>query len=273
MYVALQNIVPVPGSLQTTFSAMVGDTVVIKCPISPGALLQSYSVEWIRNNTLIAERVNFQDVMSTDRNKYDIDDAYSLVIHSIDVNDSYFNYQCALFSLNPLTDVKQEVQTFPNRSILLSVIVLQGNKDCIHMQPSWYHSLRLICLFADEVITISTQKPTSIVVRSPTEQPSFTCIANTSNIAWTYTNSEGEEMNLTTDGDEYQIVSNVSQQEGSVTTNSTITFLELNLPPDDSAVVRCKVVDSSGMTIAKPDGFFVISKSDLSMSQDVSVLV
>lgn len=96
-------------------------------------------------------------------------------------------------------------------------------------------------------------------MRSPTEQPSFTCIANAPNITWTYINSGGEETNLIEDGAEYQIVSNVS--DGNSTTKSTITFLELNLATDDSAIVRCKVCNSLGIVAAEPNGFFVISKS------------
>lgn len=119
---------------------------------------------------------------------------------------------------------------------------------------------------ADDEITISTVKPTSIIVRSPTEQPSFTCIANTPNITWTYTNSGEEEINLTTDESTYQIVSSVLQtKDENPTTKSTITFLELSLPPNDSALVRCKVskVTSLGITTAEPDGFFIISKSSI----------
>ena len=117
---------------------------------------------------------------------------------------------------------------------------------------------------ADEEITISTLKPTSIVVRSPTEQPSFTCIANTPNIMWTYTNTGGEETNLTAAGSTYQnsIVSSVPQiTDGNSTIKSTITFLELSLTSNDSALVRCKVSNSLGITTAEPDGFFIISKS------------
>ena len=115
---------------------------------------------------------------------------------------------------------------------------------------------------ADENITISTQKPTSIVLRSPTEQPSFTCIASAPNVTWTYTNSEGEEKKLTADGSGYQIVSTISQtKDGKSTTNSTITFFELNLHPNASPIVSCKVIDSFRMATVEPDGFFVISKS------------
>ena len=77
-----------------------------------------------------------------------------------------------------------------------------------------------------------------------------------------YTNSMGEEMNLTTDGGSYRIESDVSQtKDGQSTIRSTITFLELNLATDDSVIVRCKVCNSIGITTAKPDGFFIISKS------------
>ena len=116
-----------PSSVQATFTATVGDTAVLQCPIPPGALLQYYSVEWIKNSIPIAERVNSLDAVSIDRNKYDIDDAYSLVIDSVNMNDSNSIYQCVLYVSNPLTNTKQKVQTFPNSNILLSLIILQGN--------------------------------------------------------------------------------------------------------------------------------------------------
>lgn len=122
-------------------------------------------------------------------------------------------------------------------------------------------------MFADETeTTISMLKPKSRIVRSPTEQPSFTCIASAPNITWTYANSRGEEMKLTTDGGErtggYRIESTVSQtKDRKFTTRSTITFLELSLAKDEGAIVRCRVSNSIGITTAKPDGFFVICKS------------
>ena len=84
--------------------------------------------------------------------------------------------------------------------------------------------------------------PTNVIECSPTEQPSFTCVTtgpNATNITWTYISSGGVEMNLT-DGDEFQIVSNISEvEDGLYTTNSTLTFL--NVSANESAIVRCKI--------------------------------
>ena len=115
-----------PNSVKTTFTATVGYTALLQCPIPPGALLSYYSVEWIKDSTPIAERVNSLDAMSIDHNKYDIDDVYSLVINSVNMNDSNSIYQCSLYVSNPLTNTKEKVQTFPNSSILLSLIIHQG---------------------------------------------------------------------------------------------------------------------------------------------------
>ena len=129
---ALQTIVPVPSSVQTTFTARVGNTAVLQCPIAPGALLQYYSVMWTKDSTLIGERGNSQDIMYTDPERYDIDYAYSLLIHSVNVNDSSSNYQCVLFITNPHTDTKQEVQPYPNREIPLTLNII-GNRGMIHL--------------------------------------------------------------------------------------------------------------------------------------------
>lgn len=68
-------------------------------------------------------------------------------------------------------------------------------------------------------------------------------------------------MYLTADAAEYQIVNNFSQQDGNFSTRSTITFLELNLPQDDAAIVRCSVVDNHRtITVTELNEFFIISK-------------
>jgi hypothetical protein len=101
-------------------------------------------------------------------------------------------------------------------------------------------------------------------VKSPAEQPSFTCVANAPNITWTFVNSSGVETSLIDyeDGTKYQII---STSDGNSTTESTITFFNLDLAPDDSAIVRCKVSTTSlEITAAASklqlDGFFIISK-------------
>ena len=99
-----------PSSVQTTFTARVGDTAVLRCPIEPGALLQFYSVTWMKDSTSIAKRVNYQNFMSIDPERYDIDDDYSLLIHSVDANDSSSTYKCVLSVTYPRTSTKQELQ-------------------------------------------------------------------------------------------------------------------------------------------------------------------
>ncbi|MCG8624021.1 MAG: hypothetical protein MJE68_18775 [Proteobacteria bacterium] len=122
--------------------------------------------------------------------------------------------------------------------------------------------MTILCAESDEEITISTLKPTSIVVNSPAEQPSFTCIANAPNItmSWTFINSEGEETSLIDheDGAKYRIIMN-DGPNGNSTTKSTLTLLEL--PTNSSAIVRCKISSSFGIIATKLDGFFIISKS------------
>ena len=57
------------------------------------------------------------------------------------------------------------------------------------------------------------------------------------------------------------------------TTKSTITFWGLNLASDDSALVRCRVSNTSGTTAAEPDGFFIISKSAYSHIFDNTMIL
>ena len=103
-----------PSSVQTTFTARVGDTAVLRCPIEPGALLQFYSVIWMKDSTMIGahERANYQNFMSIDPERYDIDDDYSLLIHSVNANDSSSNYKCVLSVTYPRTDTKHELQPY-----------------------------------------------------------------------------------------------------------------------------------------------------------------
>ena len=100
-------------------------------------------------------------------------------------------------------------------------------------------------------------------MKSPAEQPSFTCLANAPNITWTVINSQGEETSLKDHEDraKYRIIITSDGPNGNSTTKSTLTLLELNLPTNDSAIVRCKISSSLGITAAKLDGFFIISKS------------
>ena len=65
-------------------------------------------------------------------------------------------------------------------------------------------------------------------------------------------------MYLTADAAKYQIVSNLSRQDGYFVARSTITFLELNLPQYDTAIVRCSVMDNHRATTVTE--LFIISK-------------
>ena len=112
-HAALQTIVPVPGSFQTTFTVRVGETAILPCPIQPGALSQYYSVIWMKDSVEIIRANNPQTIMAQNGNsRLDLDSAYSLVIHSVNLNDSSSNYQCMVFVINPntpLSHTKQEV--------------------------------------------------------------------------------------------------------------------------------------------------------------------
>ena len=119
---AFQTLVPVPSSVQTTFTARVGDTAVLQCPIEPGALLQSYSVIWMRDSISIAERVNYRNFMSIDPERYDIDDDYSLLIHAVNANDSSSNYKCVVSVTYPRTDTKQELRQVHEIPLTLNII-------------------------------------------------------------------------------------------------------------------------------------------------------
>lgn len=124
---APQTIAPVPKSFQTTFTVRVGDIAILPCPTPPGALLQSYSVIWMKDDVTIVTAENPQNINAFTMNDYprfDLDSAYSLVIHSVNLNDSSSNYHCVLSVTNPLTDAKREVQPYPNRKIPLTLIII-----------------------------------------------------------------------------------------------------------------------------------------------------
>ena len=109
-------------SIQINFTVTVGDTVVMPCPVPPGALMQYYSVEWMKDNNILICTNRSRDHIADPR--YGIDGAYSLVISSVDVNDSSSSYECVLHSTNPITNVRQELQAYPERDILLTLHVL-----------------------------------------------------------------------------------------------------------------------------------------------------
>ena len=101
---------------------MLGDRVILQCPIEPGALLQQYSVRWMKDNTPIAE-YNPQDLMTANDSRYKIDRAnYSLIIDSVTINDTSADYQCDLTVVNPLSNSSKELQ--PSYPVTLSLEVI-----------------------------------------------------------------------------------------------------------------------------------------------------
>ena len=57
--------------------------------------------------------------------RLDLDSAYSLVIHSVNLNDSSSDYQCMLFVTNPNTHTKQEVKpAYPYREITITLNII-----------------------------------------------------------------------------------------------------------------------------------------------------
>ena len=123
-HAALQTTVPVSRFVQTAFTARVGDTAVLPCPIQPGALSQYYSVIWMKDGV---EIINPQTIImpQNSNSRLELDSAYSLVIHSVNLNDSSTDYQCMLFVTNPKTDTKQEVKPDREITITLNIIGMQ----------------------------------------------------------------------------------------------------------------------------------------------------
>ena len=108
LFTALQTLTPIPDV--GVITALLGDRVDLHCPIQPGALLQHYSVIWMKDGVEIA---NSQSIREPN-NRYDIDRAtYALIIDPMDENDTSSNYQCQVFVTNPITNTKQRLQYFP----------------------------------------------------------------------------------------------------------------------------------------------------------------
>ena len=100
---------------------MSGDRVVLPCPIQPGALLEQYSVVWRKGDTAIVEAINPQDVRTEPR--YNIDRAtYSLIIDSVNINDTSSGYRCELSVTNPITNAVNMLQLSSEVSLSLTVI-------------------------------------------------------------------------------------------------------------------------------------------------------
>ena len=101
---------------------MSGNTVVLPCPIQPGALLQQYSVVWRKGDTRIVEATNPQDVTAAET-RYNIDRAtYSLIIDSVNINDTSSGYRCELSVANPTTNAKTTLQLSSEVSLSFTII-------------------------------------------------------------------------------------------------------------------------------------------------------
>ena len=101
---------------------MSGDRVVLPCPIQPGALIQYYSVIWLKENSIVAE-VHRQNIVTADDSRYNIDRAtYSLIIDPVNINDTSTRYGCDLFVTDPITNSQRQIQSSPPVSLSLHII-------------------------------------------------------------------------------------------------------------------------------------------------------
>ena len=84
--------------------------------------MEQYSVVWKKGDTRIVEATNPQDVRTAEP-RYNIDRAtYSLIIDSININDTSSGYQCELTVTNPLTNAVNMLQLSSEVSLSLTVI-------------------------------------------------------------------------------------------------------------------------------------------------------
>ena len=122
-FIALQTTIPLPDPPpQTNFTAMSGDRAVLACPVQPGALIQYYSVIWLKENSIIAQ-AHRQNVSTVDDSRYNIDRAsYSLIIDPVNINDTSTRYGCDLFVTDPTTTSRRQLQSSPPVSLALHVI-------------------------------------------------------------------------------------------------------------------------------------------------------
>ena len=142
LFIALQTTVPLMPLTQANYTAMSGDRVILQCPIQPGSLLQQYSVTWMKDNTAIAEATNPESVTTVDDARYKIDRAtYSLIIDSVNINDSSSNYNCELSVVNPMTNAKRVLQPTPQVALSLNVISTCSYYDLCMFYSSFNTSL------------------------------------------------------------------------------------------------------------------------------------
>ena len=96
--------------------------MILPCPFKPGALLQYYTVKWMKNGI---------DITKAPSSKYRIDGAtYALIIDPVSVNDTSSDYQCQVFVTNPITNTKVPLQFYPQPTpdVSLSLTVVATSK-------------------------------------------------------------------------------------------------------------------------------------------------
>ena len=98
-----------------------GGTAYIDCPVQPGALQEYYSLRWTRDDINLLTFVGSQNCLSSVDARYNTDRTnFSLIINSVNVNDSNTNYRCQVFVRNPLTGAKTQLAPYVS-------LTLQGN--------------------------------------------------------------------------------------------------------------------------------------------------
>ena len=120
----MQTLIPASTCNIQNYTATSGDRAVLHCPITPGALLQNYSVIWKKDNVEIAEVSNPHQNVNTADCKYDIDRAtYALIIDPVSANDSSTGYNCHVYVSR--NSNKQELHCDPQTTnVSLSLTVL-----------------------------------------------------------------------------------------------------------------------------------------------------
>ena len=124
-FTALQTSIPILSMcINQKYTALSGERVVLSCPFKPGALLQYYSVKWMKDSIDIAKAPN---------SKYRIDGAtFALIIDPVSVNDTSSNYQCQVSVTNPNTNTKEQLQFYPQPtsdvSLSLTVVNVAASK-------------------------------------------------------------------------------------------------------------------------------------------------
>ena len=129
-FTASQTLIPMSDTPPVlNFTAVEGERVVLFCPIQPGALLEYYSVIWMKDNIKIADLEELETMNKTN-SRYDIDRAtYALIVDPVSVNDSSTSYECQVYVQNPNTGNKQQLHFYPQQTsgVVLSLTVKINN--------------------------------------------------------------------------------------------------------------------------------------------------